>query len=98
MPIAKGKRFGGRQKGTPNKVSASVKDAIIKAFDKAGGASYLLKIAKNDPRTFCALLGRIVPTEIAGSLAVKDERTPEQIRASITAKAAALGIVIGDLD
>ncbi len=46
--------------GTP------VKKAILQAFDKAGGVEYLEGIAKSDPRTFCALLGKILPTTIAG--------------------------------
>jgi hypothetical protein len=55
-------RAGGRKPGTPNKVTADVKDAIKAAFEEAGGTAYLLSIAKEDPRTFCALLGKLVPT------------------------------------
>ncbi len=32
-----GERRGGRQKGTPNKVTRAVKDAILSAFEKVGG-------------------------------------------------------------
>ncbi len=56
----------GRPKGSPNKITASVKEAIMAAFDNAGGVEYLEGIAKSDPRTFCALLGKILPTTIAG--------------------------------
>lgn len=56
---------------TPNalsEITATVRDCIEVAFHKAGGAEYLSKIAKTDPRTFLSLLGRIVPTEVAGKL------------------------------
>lgn len=63
-------KTGGRKKGTPNKMTTEVKTAILAAFDKVGGISYLEKVAKDDPRTFCTLLGRVIPTEIDGSLDV----------------------------
>jgi len=61
MANTTGKKFGGRTKGTPNKLTTSVKEAILEAFDKVGGIEYLVDIAKDDPRTFCALLGRVLP-------------------------------------
>lgn len=66
MTVKKGQRFGGRQKGTPNKLTASVKHAIEKAFKSVGGEKYLAQVAKDDPRTFCALLGRVLPTQLTG--------------------------------
>lgn len=62
--MAIGKKTGGRTKGTPNKTTAQVKEAILRAFDKVGGAAYLEKVATEDPKTFCTLLGRVLPTEI----------------------------------
>lgn len=59
-------KLGGRQKGTPNKTSAKVKEAILGAFDKVGGMTYLEKVAREDPKTFCTLLGKVLPTEISG--------------------------------
>lgn len=64
--MAIGKKTGGRTKGTPNKTTAQVKEAILRAFEKVGGASYLEKVAQEDPKTFCTLLGRVLPTEISG--------------------------------
>lgn len=58
-------KTGGRQKGTPNKVTAAVKDAVCIAFNEVGGADYLVMIAKSDPRTFCALLGKVIPLDVA---------------------------------
>lgn len=61
-----GKRPGaGRPKGVPNKLSASIKDAIKQAFDKVGGPAYLIKIAETNPAVFCTLIGKLVPTELS---------------------------------
>ena len=72
MANTTGKKWGGRQKGTPNKMTTQVKKAIIEAFDEVGGVKYLVNIAKTDPKTFCALLGRIIPTEINADLTSSD--------------------------
>lgn len=64
--MAIGKKTGGRKKGTPNKINADVKAAILAAFDKVGGPKYLETVAKEDPKTFCALLGKVLPLQISG--------------------------------
>ena len=68
-------KTGGRKKGTPNKTTAQVKDAILKAFDQAGGAKYLLKVSEDDPRTFCTLLAKVLPAEIKAELTGPDGDT-----------------------
>ena len=65
-----GKRPGaGRKKGVPNKLTANVKACIMAAFADAGGIDYLVKVAKTDPRTFCTLLGKLLPTQVTGDAA-----------------------------
>lgn len=64
--MAKGRKTGGRKAGTPNKVTAEVKDAILKAFDNAGGVSYLEGVAKENPAVFCQLLGKVLPLQVSG--------------------------------
>jgi len=66
----RGKKTGGRQKGTPNKWTQAVREAIINAFERAGGEAYLIRVAKKDPRTFCGLLGRVLPTTLEGGFEV----------------------------
>ena len=61
-------KSGGRKKGVPNKTTVAVKDAILQAFDSVGGEKYLVQVAENDPKTFCTLLGRVLPSEIAVSV------------------------------
>jgi hypothetical protein len=60
----------GRAKGTPNKTTALLKDAILKAADGAGGkdglVGYLQAQAKANPGPFMALLGKVLPMQIVG--------------------------------
>ena len=68
--IGKGKPGPGRPKGTPNKVTGLLKDAIIQAAQNAGGeggmVGYLTTQAKESPASFLALLGKVLPTQVAG--------------------------------
>jgi len=60
----------GRAKGTPNKTTALLKDAILKAAEGAGGeggmVAYLQAQAKANPGPFMALLGKVLPMQIQG--------------------------------
>lgn len=64
--MAKGQKTGGRQKGTPNKVTGNVREMVLRALDKAGGEEYLLQQAKDNPNAFMALVGKVLPTQITG--------------------------------
>ena len=88
-----GERTIGRAKGTPNALTASIKDAIQNAFEELGGTSYLVHVGRTDPRTFCALLSRLLPTKLANAdgsplLAALTELTDAQLEAR-TARALA---------
>lgn len=60
----------GRPKGTPNKSTALLKDAILQAAEKAGGKDgmmgYLKEQAEKNPGPFMALLGKVLPMQITG--------------------------------
>lgn len=60
----------GRAKGTPNKTTALLKDAILQAATNAGGkdglVGYLEIQAAANPGPFLALLGKVLPMQIAG--------------------------------
>lgn len=60
----KRKKHGGRVAGTPNKTTTQIKQAIMKAFNEVGGEKYLIQVAQEDPKTFCALLGKVLPAEL----------------------------------
>jgi hypothetical protein len=61
-----GERRGGRKKGTPNKLTGDVKAMILAALDEAGGKDYLVRQAEEEPKAFMALLGRVLPMQVAG--------------------------------
>lgn len=55
----------GRPKGSLNKVNATLREAILKAAEKAGGKggtiAYLTQQAIENPGPFLALLGKVLP-------------------------------------
>ena len=53
----------GRKKGVPNKTTAAIRSAIVEAFEQAGGVDYLTRLAETEPRIFCALLAKVLPTQ-----------------------------------
>jgi hypothetical protein len=59
----------GRPKGSPNKTTALLKDAILKAATDAhadGMVGYLTQQATANPVAFMGLLGKVLPMQIAG--------------------------------
>ena len=83
----------GRPKGLPNRQTVAIKEAIERAFEKLGGTDYLVHVGQSDPRTFCALLSRLLPTKLANAdgsplLAALTELTDAQLEAR-TARALA---------
>lgn len=60
----------GRPKGSPNKITADLKRAILEAAEAAGGeggtAGYLTRQANDNPTAFMTLLGKVLPTTLAG--------------------------------
>lgn len=65
-PFQKGHKSPGRPKGIPNRLTTTVKEAIIEAFNQVGGVDYLVSIAKDDPKTFCVLVGKVIPLQVTG--------------------------------
>jgi len=61
---APGQRFGGRQKGTPNKLSGDVRAMILAALDEVGGHSYLVEQARANPAAFLTLVGKVLPMQV----------------------------------
>jgi hypothetical protein len=66
----KRQKTGGRQKNTPNKVTTSLKEAILEAAKRAGNgdiATYLQAQANSNPGPFMALLGKVLPMQVTGA-------------------------------
>ena len=68
--MAAGLKTGGRSKGTPNRTTALLKDAILQAAEQAGGeggvVGYLTTQAAGNPGPFMALLGKVLPLQLQG--------------------------------
>lgn len=59
-------KTGGRKKGTPNKVSGTLKEMILTALDDSGGVEYLKRQAKENPQAFMTLVGKVLPMTMQG--------------------------------
>jgi hypothetical protein len=83
-----GKREGaGRKPGTPNKITMQLKEAILEAAHQAGGpdgmVGYLRTQATDNSASFMALLGKVLPHQIAG-----DKDNPMQLEHTIESERA----------
>ena len=82
------KKWGGRQKGTPNKFTSDVKAALIEATNLAGGklgmVGYFLQQAKANPKVYLGLLQDCLPKEVTASI----NGSVSHIHSTMTAKEA----------
>ena len=60
------KRSVGRPKGKENRVTRSVKEALIEAFDKMGGVPALVRWGRANPTDFYKLWLRLLPIQVTG--------------------------------
>ena len=66
----------GRPKGSPAKTTKALKEAILEAGRVVGSerdpdgedglVSYLKDVARKDEKTFCGLLGKVLPMTVTG--------------------------------
>lgn len=61
---SRGNAGKGRRKGSKNKITATVKEAIEIAFNDVGGAKYLADMANKQPVAFMTLLGKVIPQKL----------------------------------
>jgi hypothetical protein len=57
-------KTGGRAKGTPNKVTKTIREAIEASFEQVGGADYLARMAILEPASYMTLLGKVLPAHM----------------------------------
>lgn len=70
--MAVGRKTGGRKKGTPNKTTAALKEAILAAAEEVGEdgegegglTGYLRRVARDDVKAFSGLLGKVLPMTV----------------------------------
>lgn len=66
--IGKGTPGPGRPKGAANKDNKALREMILQALDEqpGGGVGYLKIQASENPNAFMTLLGKVLPTTLAG--------------------------------
>lgn len=65
--MAIGRKTGGRQKGTPNKLPRDLKAQILAGLERAhkdGPEAYFAQQARDNPAAFMALIGKVLPTTL----------------------------------
>lgn len=96
-PFPKGAANKGKPKGATAHTTRVLKEAILLAAEavgedkkgKDGLEGYLRMVARTDVKSFCVLLGKVLPMQITGAeggpivtATIKpEELTPEQLRA-----------------
>lgn len=61
-------KTGGRQKGSPNKTTVAVKQALQLAFDGVGGVPALTEWARENPGKFFEIWSKMLPQEVKAEL------------------------------
>ena len=64
MEIHNRRKTGGRQKGTPNKLTATVRENFIAAFNRIGGHHALAEWAEANRTEFYKLYARLIPAQV----------------------------------
>ena len=62
-----GKPGPGRPKGSVNKTTVSVKEALLKVYEKRGGDEAFLQWSRENPDEFYKLWGRLLPHEVTNA-------------------------------
>lgn len=64
--MALGRKTGGRQPGSTNKITGDIKAMVVGALAGVGGTEYLMRQAEENPAAFMSLVGRVLPLQIVG--------------------------------
>ncbi len=72
--MAAGRKTGGRQAGTRNKVTAGAKANIMRVFEEIGGVGNFARWAKENETEFYRHYAKLVPLELSG-----DDKRPISI-------------------
>ncbi len=71
MAFKKGKdKTGGRAKGTPNKLSKSVRDTVLAVFNELQDdpEANLHEWGKNNPTAFYQIAAKLIPTDLKATV------------------------------
>lgn len=62
----KGRKTGGRVKGTPNKLTTAFKTAVLTVYQGIGGDDAFTAWAQENQTEFYKIAARLIPTEVSG--------------------------------
>jgi hypothetical protein len=78
--MRKSKNLGvGRPKGSVNKVTRTIKEAMLLAHDAVGAERFWKRLADKSPEVFAQCICRLIPAEVAGQLDVNLNVTIKKI-------------------
>ena len=71
-PTGKRRKTGGRQKGTPNRTTVAIKEAMLSVFadlqaGAGGGNLHFLEWAKGNSTEFYRLASKLLPLQLTGA-------------------------------
>lgn len=61
-------KSGGRKAGTPNKISATVKDNVLAVFNRLEGTAGMAEWAKANRTEFYKIYARLIPAEMKSEI------------------------------
>jgi hypothetical protein len=62
--MPQGYKTGGRQQGTPNRITTAFKQAVQIVYDEIGGHAAFATWARENQTDFYRIASRLIPTEI----------------------------------
>ena len=86
MPFVKGKSGNekGRQKGTPNHLTKTVKETVMAAFEDLQNdpRANIVAWGKDNPTEFYKIAAKLIPTEISANVEVTKKELPPFMKAN----------------
>jgi hypothetical protein len=66
LGVNRGNAGKGRPKGSVNKITRDIREAVLQSFETVGGAAYLVEQAKLNPTAYLTLVGKVLPLQVTG--------------------------------
>lgn len=85
MAFEKGKpKTGGKVKGTPNKLTKTVKETVLAAFNdlQQDPKTNIVAWGKDNPTEFYKIAAKLIPTEVNANVEVHKKELPPFMRSN----------------
>lgn len=66
LGVNRGNAGKGRPKGSVNKITRDIREAVLQSFETVGGAAYLAEQARLNPTAYLTLVGKVLPLQVTG--------------------------------